>query len=611
MGSGAAQIGERAGRTPVAVAVADFRSSVVIMAVFALATNMLMLVMPLYMLQIYDRILPSQSNETLLYLSLIAGLALAILGMVEGVRVVLANRAATRFDLTMAEPAIAASFAQTSSGGGGPAKVQPVRDVATVRGALASRLVFNLLDLPFALLFIGVLYLIHPNLFWLALVGMAVLVSLALANELATRGMSKRQQGADMAAMVQLEHYARNAESVAAMGMLRDLVNQWGGRHAKALVEGDRAARVNAAFSGVSRTLRFSLQVAVLGYGALLVLAGEMTAGMIFAASIIAGRAFQPVDQAIAGWRNLSMARQAWQRIKQFLAEARTGEDARTLLPVPKGELKVSGVSVANAGDPARPAILSQIAFELEAGQLLGIVGPSGAGKSTLARVLTGVIVPARGEVTLDGHKLSQWRAEERGRFIGYLPQTVEMLPGTIAQNIARFRPDAEDGDVLAAAGLAHVEPLIQNQPDGYNTLIGPGGVPLSGGERQRIALARAFFGNPSFVVLDEPNANLDHDGEEALGRALETARTRGITVILITQRQRVLDHVDKIMVMEAGQVKRFDDAAAFRQPERNVATLKPAGVQDGKGQRGKRKSGEPGGSTFLHPMRASFDDAS
>ena len=532
------------------------------MAVFALATNVLMLALPLYMLQVYDRVLPSQSRETLLYLSIIAAVSLAVLGLIEGVRSVLANRAAARFDEAVSEPVLAKALEPGAKGG---ANIQPVRDVAAIRNAIASRLVFNLLDLPFALLFVAVLYLIHPDLFWLSLGGIVILILLALANEAVTRQLSRSQQQADLGATLQLEHYARNAETIAAMGMRNDLIDRWGNTHAKALAQSDRNAIINARFTGLSRSLRFGLQLAILGLGALLVLAGEMTAGMIFASSIIAGRAFQPIDQTISSWRNLASVREAWDRLKDFMQGERP-EMPLVALSRPKGNLQVSGVTVPAFDDRAKPPLLNNISFELDAGQVLAIVGPSGAGKSTLARVLTGVLAPLRGHVRLDGHALDEWPQAERGKFIGYLPQMIEMLPGSVAENIARFSGNLDDEAVVAAAGLAKVQPLIQRLSGGYNAAIGAGGIQLSGGERQRIALARAFYGNPCFVVLDEPNSNLDTEGEAALGAALASAKQAGITVVLITQRNSILEQADTIMVLEQGMVKKIGGRDEFRQ---------------------------------------------
>lgn len=570
---------------------AAFGRSVTLMAVFALATNILMLALPLYMLQIYDRVLPSQSRETLLFLSIIAAVSLAVLGLIEGVRSVIANRAAARFDEAVSEPVLAKALQPNANSG---ANIQPVRDVAAIRNAIASRLVFNLLDLPFALLFVAVLYLIHPDLFWLALGGIVVLVLLALTNEAVTGKISKDQQQADLGATLQLEHYARNADAIAAMGMSADLIDRWGQSHAKALAQADRNAIINARFTGLSRSLRFGLQLAVLGFGAVLVLAGEMTAGMIFASSIIAGRAFQPIDQTISSWRNLASVRQAWDRLKEFMG----GEQQETQLVAlarPKGNLQVSGIMVPAFDDPAKLPLLGDLSFELDAGQVLAIVGPSGAGKSTLARVLTGILAPATGQVRLDGHALDEWTQTGRGKFIGYLPQSVEMLPGSVGENIARFEEPLDDEAVVAAARLAQVEPLIQKLSGGYNALIGPGGIQLSGGERQRIALARAFYGNPCFVVLDEPNSNLDTEGEAALAAALAKAKQTGMTVVLITQRNNILEQADRIMVLEHGSIRKIGGRDEFRQA---VAT------QGG----GRRQVRGAATSRNVTPIRASIE---
>ncbi|MDJ0613059.1 MAG: ATP-binding cassette domain-containing protein [Rhizobiaceae bacterium] len=309
----------------------------------------------------------------------------------------------------------------------------------------------------------------------------------------------------------------------------------------------------------MSRTLRFGIQIAMLGVGAWLVQKGEMTAGMIFAASIISGRALQPIDVVINSWPQISAGRNAWASVSDFV-ETTTARENYTQVETPVGNLSVENLLQPNPVDPKNTPILSRLSFELEAGKSVAVIGPSGSGKSSLVRILVGAVKPYSGDVRIDGHSISNWDPDDLGKHIGYLAQDVEMLPGTIAQNISRFRADADDGEIRKAAGMAHVEDLIKRMPDGYDTVIGPGGLSISGGEKQRIALARAFYGSPRILVLDEPNSSLDRIGENALLRALIEAKKSKMTVFLVTQRESVVKAVDKIMRIKDGKIIDFDD---------------------------------------------------
>lgn len=540
--------------TSVRKAAQEFRRLMMVMSVFSLATNLLMLTVPLYMLQIYDRVLPARSNETLIYISLFAALALLTLGLLEVVRAIAASKAAARFDVTLSDLAVRSIIRVGAATGG---NTQPFNDVNLLRGLLSSKVAFVLLDLPFTTIFIAILYLIHPNLFWITLGGAVILVILAVANQMATRNANQDNSMLSAASNQQVDHLARNADSLIAMGMVDNAVNYWGNFHAGSLKSSDRAASINAWFAGISRTLRIGLQILILGYGAKLVLDGQMTAGMIFASSIIAGRALQPIDQTIGSWRQLTAGWQAWLRVRGFL-EQTAAQTERTELPVPIGKLEVNNVHVPNPAGPTSPPILQNVAFQLEPGESVAIIGPSGSGKTTLARIIVGALKAKIGHVRIDGHDIWNWDRDILGKHIGYLAQDVELLPGTVAQNISRFAVSEDDDAVIRAAQLAHVEPLIQNLPNGFDTKVGPGGLQLSGGEKQRIAMARAFYGKPKLLVLDEPNSSLDDAGNTALLEALADAKTNNITVVMITQRISALDHVDKILIMDSGQVREF-----------------------------------------------------
>ncbi len=439
----------------------DFRRTLWILAAFSLLTNLLVLAQPLYMLQVYDRVLPSQSTSTLLFLTLVVAFSLVVLGLTEIVRGVIANRAAARFDVGLSDLALRTVIRGSQDGGAGS---QPLRDIASLRGLIASKAVFGLLDLPFATIFIAIMYLIHPALFWLTLGGAALLTIVAVLNQWALSRASKEHGDLAASAGNRAEYLARNAESLLAMGMVTNTVNGWGEVHARALAAADKAAQLNAWFAGLSRVLRLGLQIAILGYGALLVLEGEMTAGMIFAASLISGRALQPMDQIIGSWRQLAAGREAWKRVQAFMdkADRRT---SYTSLPAPRGLLQVEDLLQLNPVDAAKPPILSRISFRLEPGESVAVLGPSGSGKSTLARILVGATAPRAGHVRIDGHDIRNWDPEELGRHVGYLAQDVELVPGTVAQNISRFEPHAASASIVAAARAAHVEDLIAKLP--------------------------------------------------------------------------------------------------------------------------------------------------
>lgn len=558
------------------VAQARFRRSLWIMAAFALATNLLVLTLPLYMLQIYDRVLPSQSGETLFFLTLIAIVAIVVLAILDSTRSILAQRAAASFDVALSEPALRATLRL------GPAAAvgaQALRDVSALRGLIASRVLFNLFDLPFAPIFVALLYLIHPLLFWWTLGGAALLLAIAAMNELATKGANRRHGEQAILAGRRADELARNADSLLAMGMVSDTIEDWGATRAAELGQSDAAGRTNALFSGLSRFVRLALQIVILGFGARLVLAGEMTAGMIFAASLISGRGLQPVDQAIGAWRQLAAGWQSWTRLRSFLARAAAGAGAGRR-EAPHGRIEVRGVVVPHPADANRPPILRGVSFDLAPGTATAVVGASGSGKSTLARVLAGTLRPKGGSVRIDGHELSTFDAEALGRHVGYVGQDAELLSGTVAQNIARFRHDAAMDAVAEAARLARCEDAIKRLVNGYETQVGPGGARLSGGERQRIALARALYGSPKILILDEPNSNLDREGEQNLLQAIDEQRKRGATVFMITQRDIPLAAVDRIMRLEAGAVAELRDTAEIIRARRETPAAQAPAAQ-------------------------------
>lgn len=513
-------------------------------AFFSLFINLLMLTSSVYMLQVYDRVLAARSESTLLYLTLFAAACLATLAALEVVRTRMLVRMGARFDAQLSGQV----FDRTLSAG---RNGQALRDLDTLRGFLGSAQILNLLDAPWIPVYVGLVYVLHPLLGHVALVGALILFSLALWNERATR-QPLAEAGEELAASTRFaEISARNAEAVRAMGMLPGLGAIWRKRHDLGLglqgMASDRAGDISA----IAKSMRFMLQVAILGVGAWLVIDEQTTAGVMIAASIIMGRGLAPVEAAIGGWRGFVQARQAHARLLKEFGNSTEPEPAMPL-PAPTGRLVFEGV--AGAPPEQRKPTVRDLSFTLEAGTCLGITGPSAAGKSSLARLAVGVWRPLAGVVRLDGANIADWEREDVGPHIGYLPQDIELFPGTIAENIARFGK-ADPQQVVEAAQLAGAHQVILELPQGYDTRIGPGGINLSGGQRQRIGLARAFYGRPALIVLDEPTSNLDAEGESAVRQAMDALRAAGRTVIVIAHRPAVLGGTDLLMVVQRGQV--------------------------------------------------------
>ena len=534
-------------------ALAGCRRGLWVAAVFSVALNLLLLTVPLYMTQVYDRVLSSRSGETLLMLSVAAFGALMIVGVLEIVRQMVLTRTGARLETALGGPMLDASL-QTAQRGG--PDIQGLRDLAQLRQFVSSPLVSALFDAPVAPLYLGLVLLIHPHLGWLSLGAAVLLILVSVLNQKLTSKPLAESAQYGMTALQKAQVQTRNAEVIRAMGMFSNAVASWGEDNAKAMVASDLAGRRNALLSGLTKFLRLALQIAVLGYGAYLVLAdNSLSAGIIFAASIISARALAPVDQAIGGWQSFVTALQSYRRVKQLLA-ATSGGTTPMRLPAPHARLSAEKLIYAAA--PGTEPIIKALSFAVEPGDAVGVIGPSGAGKSTLARLLVGALQPTAGVVRIGGDDLRHWSSEALGPHIGYVPQDVELLPATVAQNIARMSAAPDPAKVVEAAQLANCHELIQRLPKGYDTLLGPQGHALSGGQRQRIALARAFYGRPKIVVLDEPNANLDVEGEQALTSALIEARNSGMTCLVITQRTAVVRALTKIMVLKDGRIEAF-----------------------------------------------------
>lgn len=544
-------MGERV-KTPAQEALGACRGAFLAVAAFSFFVNLLMLTVPLYMLQVFDRVLTSRSIETLVMLTIVAVGAFLVMAALEVVRSRVLLKVSTRLDLRLGAEALKASIAGALRGTGH--SVQALRDVAQLRNFLAGSGILTLFDAPWTPIFLMVIYLFHPLLGTVALVGAVVLFVLALVNELATRGPLDEANSASLTALRTAEAGARNADVVEAMGMAPGLLARWLAQNAEVLHLQLQASVRTGYLTSTAKFVRLAVQMAIFGFGAWLVIGGEITPGVMIAAALLMARALAPVERAITVWRGLIGARTAYHRLNQVMT-ATPPRAVAMELPRPQGRLTVEKLVYypPSSGNP----ILKGITFTLEPGQTLAIVGPTAAGKSTLAKLLVGSWQPSAGTVRLDGADVFTWDRVDFGRHVGYLPQDVELFAGSVRDNIARFG-EAEPEAIVKAAEMARVHDMVLQLPDGYETEIGEGGEILSGGQRQRIALARALLGEPRLLVLDEPNANLDSIGEKALLDALVEAKAAGIAIVIVTHRRSILEIVDKILVLSNGMVESF-----------------------------------------------------
>ncbi len=522
---------------------------------FSGGINVLMLTGALYMLQVYHRVLSSHSLETLAMLSLMAAGALAAMAGLEVVRGRLLATVGSWMNARLAPVLLTASVEYAASAPS-QANARPLRDLDQVRNFFTSPSIFPILDAPWAPLFFAAIFFMHPWLGWLALGGGAVLFALALLNEWLTRKPLTEAASAQSQAYVQAEAAIRNAEVVQAMGMLKPLLESWRSQQDEANRGQVVAANRGGIISAIARCHRLALQMGILGLGAYLVLRNEASPGIMVSASILMGRALSPVEQAIGTWKATVGARAAYRRLAAVAGQHPEATPVLAL-PRPTGRFEADNIVLARQGGEH---ILKGISFYLEPGEAMALIGQSAAGKTSLARILAGAWRPSSGRALLDGMDVAQWAAEDRGHHVGYLPQDIELFAGTVCENICRFAnisPVVFD-KVVKAAQLAGVHELIKGLPKGYLTEIGESGAVLSGGQRQRIGLARALYGDPALVILDEPNSNLDREGEEALIAALGTVKAAGTTVILIAHRPNIMETVDKILVLNRGQQDLF-----------------------------------------------------
>lgn len=516
--------------------------------------NVLYLSGSVYMIEVYDRVLASRSVPTLFGLSAILALLYLFQGFFDVIRSRILGRIGNALGEELGELTVRLSLSGTVRSNAPAAGLQSIRDLDTIRNFLAGSGPGALFDLPWIPIYLLAAFVFHPWIGGVAVAGAAVLVSLTGLTEILTRA-----RAAGMASAASLRHEIadsglRNAEAVYAMGMSGTLAARWSKANEAYLSLQQSASDMSGGFASASKVLRAALQSAVLAVGAYLVIEGQATGGIMIASSVLVSRALAPVELAIANWKSFVASRQSWHRLRALL-ETET-KPPSVDLPPPRASLDVEYVSSGVPG--SRRWLVQDVAFSLKAGSGLGIVGASASGKSSLVRTIVGVWPTWRGTVRLDGAALDQWDAEKLGRHIGYMPQDVELFSGTVSDNIARYSGRPDSGLVLAAAQAADVHEMILRLPEGYDTPIGPGGAALSAGQRQRVALARALYGDPFLVVLDEPNSNLDAEGEQALTRAILGVRARGGIVIVVAHRSSALAGVDKVLVMAGGSVQSF-----------------------------------------------------
>jgi ATP-binding cassette subfamily C protein/ATP-binding cassette subfamily C exporter for protease/lipase/ATP-binding cassette subfamily C protein EexD len=542
------------GSTELERAIKACRSAFATCALFSLLINLLMLVSPIYMLQVYDRVLTTGRIETLVMLTLIATIALAVMCALDALRTSVTIRVGCWLNQQLGPAYLACAVRGRLKGD--PSGVEHLRDISQLQNFVATQGLTAFFDAPWVPIFVALIWILHPMLGMVALGAAVVLFLLSIANEFATRKATETANKKQIEATLLADATIRNAEIVQAMHMLPAMTDRWAAING-AVVDGlRRSGDIGGFVLATTKFVRFFVQVAILGVGAWLVVNSQLTAGAMIAGSILLGRALAPVELAISMWRNFMGARFSYGRLKKAIEE-HPAPPRRTTLPSPGGRVAVDGVSYLTPN--TAQLIVSEVSCDVEPGEALAIIGPSGAGKSTLCRLMVGLALPNVGEIRLDGSPIHHWDGEQIGRHIGFLPQDVELFTGSVRDNIARMQV-AGDEAVVKAATLAHAHEMIQHFPQGYDTQIGDGGVRLSGGQRQRIGLARAVFGNPRFIVLDEPNANLDQAGEAALAQAIETLKRSGVALIIVGHRPSTLSVATKILFLKEGRTAMFGE---------------------------------------------------
>jgi ATP-binding cassette subfamily C protein EexD len=532
---------------------ASFRKNFAYVALFSMFINMLMLVPPIYMLQVYDRVMASRSVETLIMLTLIVVWLFITMGVLDFIRSRILVRLGTQMDERL-NGRLFDSMNRFALRYPGKGSSQPLSDLTTIRQFMTGSGPFAFFDAPWIPFYFAILFLFHPWLGIFSIFAAIILIIVAIFNDLSTKKLMLEANNNNAKSMALVNAQLRNAEVLHAMGMGDKMRERWLQQHLNFLKAQSDASDGAGLWMNLSKTLRMMFQSLMLGLGGYLAISNEISAGMVIAGSILMGRALAPIDQMIGAWKQFGAARVSHKRLDALLNEF-PAEIERMSLPAPKGALQVETLTIVPPG--SQQAVLRAVSFAIDAGDSLVILGASAAGKSSLLRAIVGVWPSTAGAVRLDGTEIPHWNRTELGPYIGYLPQDVELFEGTVAENISRFN-DLDSEKIVAAAKMAGVDEMIRHLPEGYETLIGAGGATLSGGQRQRVGLARALYGSPSLVILDEPNANLDEVGEKALVNACVQLKKAGTTLILVTHRTNILGIADKILLLADGMVKLF-----------------------------------------------------
>lgn len=521
---------------------------------FSLFVNLLMLTPPIYMLQIYDRVVASRSMDTLLFLTALVVFLFAVMGTLQFVRSRILVRVGNQIDGYLSERVYSAMFTMGIKDAT-HRTAQPLSDFTTVRQFLTGNGVFAFFDAPWLPVYIAILFMFHPSFGWFAIAAAVILFVIAVINERSTRKLLMEANGENVRAQELANSNVRNAEVLHAMGMLPQIMGRWHKQHQEFLAKQSIASDRAGVFTNISKTLRLLFQSLILGLGAYYVVLNEMSAGVMIAGSILLGRALAPLDLLIGSWQGFTSARSAYKRLDELL-EAVPARQRRMSLPAPRGSVGLENLFIVPPG--AKLPAIRGANFTVEPGEHIGIIGPSAAGKSSLARAVVGVWPAANGAVRIDDANIAHYNADELGPHIGYLPQDIELFDGSVGENIARFDPDRRAEDIVAAAKKAGVHEMILQLPNGYDTVIGSNAGALSGGQRQRVGLARALYGDPRVVVLDEPNSNLDEKGEEALANTLTQLKQEGVTLFVVSHRKALLRAVDKLLVLKEGTVHMY-----------------------------------------------------
>lgn len=530
------------------------KSSFISVGFFSLFVNALMLVPTFYMLQVYGRVVTSGNITTLVMLTIIMTVLLVTMGLLEFTRSRIMVRVSTKLDVLLSRYVYKASFRRALESGGMDASAQSLNDLTNLRQFLTGNGLFAFFDAPWLPIYIAVMFLFHPWYGWVAIGSALVLLLLAYINERVTSKTLAEANKQNVAATLYTTKNLRNAEVIESMGMLGTLMERWSRRQRTVLKLQSEASDKGGAISSISKTFRMLIQSLILGLGAYLAVDHQISPGLVIAGSVLLGRALAPIDLIIGSWKGFISARTQYNRLNDVLDKLKS-EPERMTLPAPQGHIVVENLMVGAPGN--KTPIIRGISFAVPAGACVGIIGPSASGKSTLARALMGVWQPQHGVVRLDGADISTWNKEELGPFLGYLPQDIELFEGSISENIARFA-DIDAEQVVRAAKIAGVHEMILQLADGYDTVIGSEGVNLSGGQRQRIGLARALYGSPKLILLDEPNSNLDEVGERALAQAILEMKRTGATIFVITHRTSILSQLDRLLVMSNGGVSMY-----------------------------------------------------